>query len=145
MPASTSAAFSSESASPSTSCTSTFASFADAELAARREGPYPPYCHLATLVFRAKSEEAAAAWADLYARSLAGYAAKFSAVHGARFSVSDAVPAALAKAEGWYRRQIVLRAPAAKDIVTAVKWISAARPVPEEVRLAFDVDALNLL
>ena len=51
----------------------------------------------------------------------------------------------LAKAEGWYRHQIVLRAPAAKDLAAAVKWIRAARPVPDGLRLSFDVDALNLL
>ncbi len=140
---------------------STYAAFADAELKARREGPYPPYCHLATLVFRAKDEGLSASWANLYARALAGYAAKFNARLPAdsvqvatsapaspptsRFFVSEAVPAALAKAEGWYRHQIVLRAPAAKDLVAAVKWIRAARPVPEGLRLSFDVDALNLL
>ena len=102
-----------------------------------------------------------ASWANLYARALAGYAAKFNARLPAdsvqvatsapaspptsRFFVSEAVPAALAQAEGWYRHQIVLRAPAAKDLVAAVKWIRDARPVPEGLRLSFDVDALNLL
>ncbi|MBR4653869.1 MAG: primosomal protein N' [Kiritimatiellae bacterium] len=130
---------------------STFASFADAELAARREGYYPPYCHLATLVFRAREDSIAAGWAGLYARSLAAYAGKFNArrAHGAgtegAFVVSDAVPAALAKAEGWYRHQVVLRAPSAKDLVAAVKWIRAARPAPADLRVSFDVDALNLL
>ena len=33
----------------------------------------------------------------------------------------------------------------AKDLVAAVKWIRDARPVPEGLRLSFDVDALNLL
>jgi hypothetical protein len=82
----------------------------------------------------------------LYAKSLEAYAAKFNASRGGgtQFSVSEAVPAALAKAEGWYRHQIVLRAPAAKDIVAAVKWIESARPVPKEVRLAVDIDAQNL-
>ena len=125
---------------------STYAAFADSELAARREGSYPPYCHLATLVFRAKDEGSAASWAGLYARSLAAYADKFNAVRGGKtFLVSEAVPAALAKAEGWYRYQIVLRASAAKELVAAVKWIRTARPVPDGMRMSFDVDALNLL
>ena len=126
---------------------STYAAFADAELAARREGPYPPYCHLATLVFRAKDDALAAGWANLYAKSLEAYAAKFNASRGGgtQFCVSEAVPAALAKAEGWYRHQIVLRAPAAKDLAAAVRWIRAARPAPDGLRIAFDIDALNLL
>ena len=137
---------------------STYAVFADAELEARKDGPYPPYCHLATLVFRAKDEGLSAGWSSLYARSLAGYARKFnelqqkvggnlsgSASQFPPFLVSDAVPAALAKTEGWYRYQIVLRAPAAKDLVAAVKWIRAARPLPDGMRFIFDVDAMNLL
>ena len=124
---------------------STYAAFADAELAARNEGPYPPYCHLATLVFKAKEDGLAASWAVLYSRSLASYADKFNSSHGKVFLVSEAVPAALAKAEGWYRYQIVLRAPLAKDLVAAVKWIRAARPLPDGIRMSFDVDALNLL
>ena len=124
---------------------SSYAAFADAELAARREGPYPPFCHLATLVFRSQDEQVAAGWADLYARALMGYAEKFNARSPNAFLVSEAVPAALAKAEGWYRQQVVVRAPTARDIVQAVKWIRAERPPPDGLRLAFDVDALNLL
>ena len=106
---------------------------------------YPPYCHLSTLVFRARDEGVSDRWANLYARSLAAYAEKYNASREGRFMVSEAVPAALAKADGWYRRQIVLRAPSVKDMVAAVRWIRAARPLPDEVRVAFDVDALNLL
>ena len=74
-----------------------------------------------------------------------GYAEKFNARSPNAFLVSEAVPAALAKAEGWYRQQVVVRAPTARDIVQAVKWIRAERPPPDGLRLAFDVDALNLL
>jgi primosomal protein N' len=62
----------------------------------------------------------------------------------ARFRVSEAAEAPLAKAEGWFRYQIVVRAPAAKDIVAAVRWIESARPVPKDVRLAVDIDAQSL-
>ena len=58
--------------------------------------------------------------------------------------MSEAAEAPLAKAEGWFRYQIVVRAPAAKDIVVAVKWIESARPVPKDVRLAVDIDAQSL-
>ena len=134
---------------------STYAKFADSELSARKEGLFPPYCHLSTLVFRSRDEGSANRWADLYARSLAAYARKFNSARdsgnhgkercGIPFLVSNATPAALARMDGWYRWQIVLRAPAAKDMVSAVRWIRAARPLPEGVRMAFDVDALNLL
>jgi primosomal protein N' len=112
---------------------------------------------MATLVFRAKEEELARSWAELYAKSLADWAEKFNLkvfkvfkvdkvdrVDRGVFRVSEAAEAPLAKAEGWFRYQIVVRAPSARDIVSAVRWIESARPVPKDVRLAFDVDAQNL-
>ena len=87
----------------------------------------------------------ASAWAELYAKSLAAWAAKFNSSHGAAlFRVSESAEAPLAKAEGWFRYQVVIRAPSTKDIVKAVKWIEAERPAPKELRIAFDVDAIDL-
>jgi len=128
-----------------------FSAFAAAELDDRRNAYLPPYCRMATLVFRSTDESLARVWAELYAKSLAGWAEKYNArkecadeKRRGTFRVSEAAEAPLAKAEGWYRYQVVVRAPSTKDIVTAVKWIESARPVPNEVRLAFDADALNL-
>ena len=122
-----------------------FAAFAAAELQDRKAAYLPPYCRLATLVFRAKDEALARPWAELYAKSLAGWAEKYNRKNAQEaFRVSEAAEAPLAKAEGWFRYQIVMRAPAAKDIVAAVRWIEAARPVPKDVRLAVDVDAQSL-
>ncbi len=134
-----------------------FAAFAEAELRDRKAAYLPPFCRMATLVLRAKEEELARSWAELYARSLADWAEKFNLkvfkafkvdradkVDSGVFRVSEAAEAPLAKAEGWFRYQIVVRAPSARDIVSAVRWIESARPVPKDVRLAFDVDAQNL-
>jgi primosomal protein N' (replication factor Y) len=122
-----------------------FAAFAEAELRDRKTAYLPPFCRMATLVFRAKEEDLARSWAELYARSLADWAEKYDTAKGAGlFRVSEAAEAPLAKAEGWFRYQIVVRAPSARDIVSAVRWIESARPVPKDVRLAFDVDAQNL-
>ena len=131
-----------------------FAAFATRELQDRRTAYLPPYCRLATLVFRAKDEALARSWADLYAKSLAGWAERYNLKNArnlknltdcaALFRVSEAAEAPLAKAEGWFRYQIVVRAPKARDIVAAVKWIESVRPVPKDVRLAVDIDALNL-
>ena len=122
-----------------------FAAFAAQELADRREAYLPPYCRMAALLFRAKSIALAESWADLYAKSLSSWAAKYNAAHHADlFRVSEAAEAPLAKAEGWFRFQVVVRAPASKDIVAAVKWVESARPAPKDLRIAFDVDAQNL-
>ena len=121
-----------------------FAAFAAQELAARRAAYFPPFCRMATLLFRAQDETLARRWADLYARSLASWAKRFNAARqAALFRVSEAEEAPLLKAEGWFRYQVVVRAPAAKEIVAAVAWIEAARPAPKALRIAFDVDAQN--
>lgn len=121
-----------------------FAAFAAQELAARRAAYFPPFCRMATLLFRAKDEALARSWAGLYAQSLASWAKRFNAARqAALFRVSEAEEAPLLKAEGWFRYQVVVRAPAAKDIVAAVAWIEAARPAPKDLRIAFDVDAQN--
>jgi len=111
--------------------------FADFELKQRKDGYYPPYCRLATLVLRSQNEGLAGEWAALWAKSLAS-------VKKPGFVVSEAVPAVRAKADGWFRQQIVLRAAKASDIVSAVKWIASARPLPKAVLAAFDVDAVDL-
>ena len=121
-----------------------FAAFAAPELAARRAAYFPPYCRMATLLFRAQNDQLARDWAGLYAQSLASWASRYNAARQADlFRVSEAEEAPLARAEGWFRYQVVVRAPAAKDIVAAVTWIESARPAPRDLRIAFDVDALN--
>ena len=91
-----------------------------------------------------KDEALARSWAGLYAQSLASWAKRFNAAQqAALFRVSEAEEAPLLKAEGWFRYQVVVRAPAAKDIVAAVAWIETARPAPKDLRIAFDVDAQN--
>ena len=79
----------------------------------------------------------------MYAKSLRSYSAKLQG--GAQLLVGDPVPAALEKAEGWYRYQIVLRSKSPQAIANAYRWIATARPAPNTVRLALDMDAVNLL
>ena len=123
-----------------------YAAFAAGELEDRRTAYFPPYCRLSTLVFRSKVESLARDWADLYARSLEGWAKKANAKSGNEgFRVSEAAEAPLSKADGWFRYHVVLRTPTAKAAVDAVKWLKSVRPPPDVLRIAFDVDALNLM
>ena len=125
---------------------SDYAAFAAGELEDRRAAYFPPYCRLSTLVFRSKVEALARDWADLYARSLEGWAKKANASSGNEgFRVSEAAEAPLSKADGWFRYHVVLRTPTAKAAVDAVKWLRSVRPPPEGLRIAFDVDAINLM
>ena len=120
-----------------------FRQFAEGELAERKAANFPPYCHLATVNLRALSPELVASWADMYAKSLAAYARTLPQTAAMR--VSEAVPSALEKAEGWYRWQVVVRAKSAASIVAAWRWLVKARPAPDGLRVALDVDAYNLV
>lgn len=120
-----------------------FQKFAALEMQDRKEGYFPPYCHLASVNLRSKEPKIVAAWADMYAHSLAAYAR--SVPKTVEMRVSEAVPSALEKAEGWYRWQIVVRAKSVSQIVAAWKWMMKERPAPAELRLALDVDAYNLV
>ncbi len=120
-----------------------FQKFAALEMQDRKAGYFPPYCHLASVNLRSKDSQIVAAWADMYAHSLAAYAR--SVPKAVEMRVSEAVPSALEKAEGWYRWQIVVRAKSVAQIVAAWKWIMKERPAPAELRLALDVDAYNLV
>ena len=123
-----------------------YAAFAAGELEDRRTAYFPPYCRLSTLVFRSKAEPLARDWAALYAQALEGWAKKANASSGNEgFRVSEAAEAPLSKADGWFRYHVVLRTPTAKAAVDAVKWLRSVRPPPEALRIAFDVDALNLM
>ena len=116
-----------------------FERFAADELKAREAAFLPPFCHLAVVGLKSKDLRLAGAWAGMYAASLGNLEGRGGLV------VSDAMPSALEKADGWYRWQIVLRAPSASAIVRAWRWIASARPVPKGVRVHLDMDAVSLM
>lgn len=113
-----------------------FDGFADAELKDRKDAGLPPYMKFATALFRAKDELLVQRWADLYAKSLAKYPG---------LTVSDAMPPALERAEGWYRYQVQIRAGSSRQIAAAWRWIAQARPAPKDLRVALDIDAINVM
>ena len=119
-----------------TAASADFERFAAAELEERKAAGLPPYSKFATAMFRAKECALAQRWADLYSKSLAKYP---------ELTVTDAIPPALEKADGWYRFQIQIRSGTARRIAAAWRWITAARPVPKELRAYIDIDALNVM
>lgn len=113
-----------------------FAAFAADELKARAESFFPPYCHLAMVNLKSRDLKLVGDWASMYAASLAKCPG---------LTVTDALPSALEKAEGWYRWQVMVRAASAAAIVKAWRWLVAARPAPPTLRVALDVDAFSLV
>ena len=119
-----------------------FAKFAARELEDRREAFFPPFCHLSVVNLKSKDLHLAADWAAMYAKSLQLYAAR---LRQGRMLVSEAVPSALEKADGYYRWQVVVRSTSAAAAVRAWRWISSARPPVAALRVAIDIDAVNLV
>jgi primosomal protein N' (replication factor Y) len=116
-----------------------FAPFAAQELAERKAGGYPPYTHLACLTFKGASEAKVRFTAETFGRDFLRLAANTA------IRVSDACPAPLAKAKNLYRYQLLLRAPAARAMTRQLRALLAQKPLPTDVALAIDVDALNIL
>ena len=119
-----------------------FAKFAARELEDRREAFFPPFCHLSVVNLKSKDLHLAADWAAMYAKSLQLYAAR---LRQGRMLVSEAVPSAPEKAGGYYRWQVVVRSTSAAAAVRAWRWISSARPPVAALRVAIDIDAVNLV
>ncbi len=113
-----------------------YATFARQELEARKDGYFPPFCHLASINLKSEDAARVAAWAPMYAASLAK-------IKG--LTVGEAVPSALEKADGWYRWQIIIRAEKPGIIINAWRWIVAARPAPKDLKVVLDMDARTLV
>ena len=126
-----------------------FAAFSETELTARKECFLPPYCHLAVIGFSSADLKLVSDWATMYAKSLGAYAKRMadfkSPISQGRLEVSEAMPCALEKADGRYRWQVTLRAVRPSGIVRAWRWITAARPLPKNLRATLDVDAFNVI
>jgi len=119
-----------------------FAEFAKRELADRREGYFPPFSRLAVIHFRSRDLRLVSSWAEMYSASLRKV--KGAGADG-RFEVSEALPSALEKSDGWYRWQVIVRAASSSQIVRAWHWIQGVRPPPKELNIGIDLDAYNLL
>lgn len=115
---------------------SNYEAFAADELKARKEGYFPPFCHLAVVNLKSKDLKEVADWAQMYAKSLGKCKG---------LTVSEAVPSALEKAEGYYRWQIIVRASSSAAIVRAWRWIVEKRPPKKSLKLAIDIDSLNVV
>jgi primosomal protein N' (replication factor Y) len=132
----------------SAASSSGFAAFAEEEMKSRKSGYFPPYCRMSRIIIQSKSQIDAERWASLYAESLQKYAAKVSTTPSGMikpFIVGDAIESPLSKIDNLFRYQIVMRASSAKIMTDAYKWISLLRPVPNDVRMTYDVDALSFM
>ena len=125
-----------------------YVGFAAEELKARKECFLPPFCHFAVIGFGSKDLKLVGDWAEMYAKSLQACAAKSNSRTTEQSNgilVSDAMPSALEKADGWYRWQISVRSAQASSVVRMWRWITSVRPPPKALRVSLDIDAFSVL
>ena len=115
-----------------------FEGFYEQELKFREEFYYPPFCRCTLITLRSQSEEKA----NFYASHLAKVLSK---KNWSNTIVSEAAPAPMAKIQGWYRYQVLLRTTRSTALSRRLKEVLAELEFGEEVLVSVDVDAVQLL
>lgn len=112
--------------------------FFDQEVEFRRELQYPPFGHLICITLRGVKEELVQFSGVSFVKALQPHLPPTVQLGGPS-------PAPLAKAKGEYRYQVMLRAPATRQMTDPLKTVLRTFTWPEEVACAVDVDAQSLL
>ncbi len=115
-----------------------FSGFVDQEMEFRRACNYPPCAHFVLLEFSSPVAEAASFAAEAFRTDL-----EPRLPQGA--TVSEPAPAPLARLRDTYRFHMMARGRAILKIVEALAAARNATPLPPNVKLHIDVDALQLL
>ncbi|MBX7157495.1 MAG: primosomal protein N' [Verrucomicrobiae bacterium] len=115
-----------------------FQGFYEQELEFRREFHYPPFCRCTLLTVRSRSEERASFFATYLEKELRALALP-------KTTVSQAAPAPMAKIQGWYRYQILIRTMQPLIMGKMLKNFLSELTFPEEIMVIVDVDAVQLL
>jgi primosomal protein N' (replication factor Y) len=108
------------------------------ELEFRNELHYPPAAHLVCITLKGKKEGEVKYCTEILAKRL-------SEAAGNAALVSEACPAPLSKAKGYFRYQVMARAKSTRAIVNPLKTLLAALNPPKSVTIAVDVDAIDLM
>ncbi len=118
-----------------------FAGFYAEELEYRREAGYPPFAHLAALIFSGNSEAAVEKGAEAAAALLRTVRQEL------RSRVEILGPAAppLAKIRGRYRWQVLLKSTGRTDLHRLLAAFKGSVKLPATVRLAIDIDPVDML
>jgi len=116
-----------------------FEGFYEQEMEFREQLKYPPVGRIALLTLKGRNEEKVKFSADYLKHEL----------EKAVGSIKDLViagpaPAPLAKAETYYRYQIMLRAPRMTTLSQRLALLIRSLTLPEDVTLAVDIDPVNL-
>jgi len=110
--------------------------FAKQELEFRRAFFYPPFADLASVLVSSVNRERAGETAEVIGRQVR--------LTEAKLRISGPAPAPLARLQGKWRFQLLLRAGSRRDILEALEASLPERP-PSGVQIAVDVDPQDLM
>ncbi|MFU8892283.1 MAG: primosomal protein N' [Luteolibacter sp.] len=113
-----------------------FDNYAEQEMEFRRQFSFPPYAHCAVLTSRSAHERRAEFTLQTLHRRL-------SEETPDGITVGEVLPSPLVRSHGQFRFQITLRSHTARTLTRHVQNILAKTPLPEDVTVVFDMDALN--
>jgi primosomal protein N' (replication factor Y) len=113
-----------------------FDGFSEQEMEFRRQFGYPPFAHCAVLTARSDHERRAEFTLQTLHLRLAE-----NLPDG--IALGDPLPSPLVRAHGQFRFQLMLRGPRARPLTRHVQNVLSRTPLPEDVTVVFDMDALN--
>ena len=113
-----------------------FDGFSEQEMEFRREYSFPPYAHCAVLTSRSTHERRAEFTLQTLHLRLAE-----NLPNG--ITLGEVLPSPLIRSHGQFRFQITLRSERARPLTNHVQQILSKTPLPEDVTVVFDMDALN--
>jgi len=115
-----------------------YEAFYRGEEESRRELRYPPFGRMVCVTFRGPSEERTREAAERVAR-------RWRERSPAGAIATGPMPAALARAKGLFRFQLLLRGPTSKGLTGPLRAVLAEERIPAHVSVVVDVDPVSLL
>lgn len=113
-----------------------FDGFSEQEMEFRREFTFPPFAHCGVLTSRSTHERRAEFTLQTLHLRLAENLPK-------GITLGEVLPSPLIRSHGQFRFQITLRSHRARPLSRHVQAILNKTPLPEDVTVVFDMDALN--
>jgi primosomal protein N' (replication factor Y) len=118
-----------------------FDGFVKAELRHRQACNLPPFWRLAAIVMRDMKFDKL----DAASRQMRQRIGRIIEREGLRATVRGPMPAVISRIQRFHRVQIIIQAPAATTVQRLFTSLRAERPIRPAVKVAIDIDPVNLL
>lgn len=131
-----------------------FRGFCEQEMEFRQQLRYPPFSRLALLTLKGRNEDKVSFSAGFVRNQIEAqiHHKTDEAPEGKKrqellkdLIISGPAPAPLARAETYYRFQIILRTKQMMILANLLSQITANLPLPEDIRLTVDIDPVGLM